>query len=170
MKRAVIVGLISLLCLSGCERKQQGPEAVADEPESVEQAAGEDEEHEGDEVHLAAAMEELGRRYASVWYGAQAQNTAFVDYQIHEIEEVIDDMRSARPVEHGVDIVEFFDANIFPALERLEETLENNQDFEAAYDAVIQQCNACHIATEHGFIKVKRPDFNPYPNLDVNPG
>ncbi|WP_164856270.1 hypothetical protein [Lujinxingia sediminis] len=158
----------------GCERapaseeKAEATEAVVEPGDEAEEEH--DEDHAHDEVHLGAHMFEIGRRYSAVWYAGEAGNKAMVDYQIHEIEEVIEELREARPVEEGVDVVDYFERSVLPSLERIEEAVEagDTATFEREYDAVITQCNACHTATKHAFIEIGRPAFNPYANVKMD--
>lgn len=176
----VAVMVLAWACSAGvgCERAPESQqEARATEvkaseatPEPGDGEGEHDEDHAHDEVHLGAHMFEIGRRYAAVWYAGEAGNKAMVDYQIHEIEEVIEELREAQPVEEGVDVVDYFDRSVLPGLEKVEEAIEagNSATFEREYDAVIAQCNACHTATKHGFIKIGRPAFNPYANVNMD--
>jgi cytochrome c553 len=51
------------------------------------------------------------------------------------------------------------------------ETLEDQASakdtagFEKTYRKVMNNCTVCHADTKHGFIQVKIPEYNPYPNL-----
>ncbi|RAL22337.1 hypothetical protein DL240_10840 [Lujinxingia litoralis] len=171
----VLVWLVAVFVLVGCEREQAEAVSVVEPAPSPGAEEGEEarhqEAHAHDEGHLGAHMYEIGRRYAAVWYAGKAGNAAMVDYQIHEIEEVIEELRAVRPVEEGVDVVDFFERGVLPGLERLEEAVDAGDQaiFEREYAAVFAQCNACHTATKHGFITVGRPEYNPYPNLKMGP-
>src|SRR5690554_6925871 len=116
-----VVALVALMggtMLTACEREPQREEAHANEVELAAREQGQadshDEDHAHDEVHLGAHMFEIGRRYATVWYAGEAGNKAMVDYQIHEIEEVVDELREAKPMEEGVDVVAYFDRGVLP--------------------------------------------------------
>jgi hypothetical protein len=41
---------------------------------------------------------------------------------------------------------------------------ESQPDFVAAYDALTEGCNACHVSAELSFNVVTRPAANPYSN------
>ncbi|TXD37127.1 hypothetical protein FRC98_10350 [Lujinxingia vulgaris] len=175
-RSAVVLMVLALAVggLMGCERapepqeKAEATEAVVEPGDEAEEEH--DEDHAHDEVHLGAHMFEIGRRYSAVWYAGEAGNKGMVDYQIHEIEEVIEELREAKPVEEGIDVVDYFDRSVLPGLEKIEEAIEagDTATFEKEYDAVIAQCNACHTATKHDFIAIGRPQFNPYPNVRMD--
>ena len=96
---------------------------------------------------------------------ANCPAVAKVDYQVHETEELVDELRPADPHEGNIRAVEYFDEQILPALEAAEDAVDAEQ-FETSYDQAISQCNACHGATGYEFIRVIRPERNPYTNLE----
>ena len=49
-----------------------------------------------------------------------------------------------------------------PAFAKLEKSVEAKQLGQADYDAMLNACNTCHKATDHGFIKIEKRLDNPY--------
>lgn len=142
------------------------PEPGEQEPKLPDPVESED-DHDG-EVHLGEHMYELSRRFAAVWYGGKAGNVEMVDYQLHEMHEVIEEIESAQVVENGVDVGGRLKSDVeahFDALEKAVED-EDTKRFETLYTQMAARCTNCHLETDHGFLKVKKPDYNPYPNLE----
>jgi cytochrome c553 len=176
------------LVTAACDRSDKDgndEKASAQQPESTAEAKpGTDDDHHEEEqakeedhhdhghggVHLGAKMHELGRRFAAVWFAGEAGNTRMVDYQLHEMEEVISEIKEADPTEHGINVADQLDARILGQLETLETSVGSDKaKFKKTYRSVMKQCTSCHADTEHGFINVKIPEYNPYPNLEMKP-
>jgi hypothetical protein len=162
------------LCLWACDKNTDAPEAsaVAAEEADSEQVSAEpagDEPHH--DVHLGAAMNELGERFASIWFAGKAGNAGMVDYQAHEIEELVEELEPAAPVEKGIEVVPRLEADVLEPLEELERAVEDSDSkaFEASYRQIMGNCNACHANTDHAFIQVGLPEYNPYSNLEMKP-
>ena len=182
---ALLVG--GTLFTAACDRSEPSDsteKASAQQPESTSEAkpgadddhheaAHEEEDHHehGHEgLHLGAKMHEIGRRFAAVWFAGEAGNKPMLDYQIHEMEEVIEEIEEANPTEHGVNVADQLDARIVSQLEPLESSLDSDDvDFEKTYRSIMTECTSCHATTEHDFINVKIPEYNPYPNLEMEP-
>lgn len=170
---AILLAISLTVALSGCE--EPPADEPSDEPE-VESSVVDDHHTHDDNYHdhdieLAQFMFDVSLRVAAIWFAGEANNTEMVEYQIHELEEIVDDIRAAAPEEAGIDIVEYFDTQILTQLEKAEEAIEegDQEGFVAAYDAALTQCNSCHGATGYDFIRVVRPERNPYTNLDFTP-
>ncbi|MFW5967254.1 MAG: hypothetical protein ACOCV2_07030, partial [Persicimonas sp.] len=155
------------------EASSEEAEAVAQgdsEGDSKEDDHDEEAEHEH-EVHLAGPMYELGRRFSAIWYAGRAENTEMIHYQLHEIEELVAELDEHSPKENGVDVVDRLEGDVVAPLEKLEEEMEGSDDvdFEGDYDAITENCTSCHADTGHEVIRVTRPEYNPYPNIDMEP-
>lgn len=93
-----------------------------------------------------------------------AANTALEDFYAHELEEVIDAVSEIQDYE-GIPIAENLNKTLMPAFEQLEAAIDKGgrEAIDAAYNEVIIGCNACHAASEHGYIHIRRNHTNPYP-------
>lgn len=185
---ALLIALSLLLAggfgLSGCDKKQD--DTATAESVSADQAPGSDEtkdeaehddhdehdehaeeEHGHHDAHLGNKMYELQRRWAAIWFAGKAGDAEMVKYQTHEIEEIVASMEEHDPQEAGVDVVDRINVHVTDRLEGIEEAAaDNNQAlFEKRYNIVTDGCNGCHAETKHAFIRVKKPEYNPYPNL-----
>lgn len=157
-------------------RSDRSAEPGSGDHENEKEGDHEDEhEHEGehgeDHVHLAGPMYELSRRFATVWFAGRAGNAQMVHYQIHEAEELIAELEEASPTENGVDVVARLNDDILPNLEKLEKAAASGdtESFEKTYRKTMNNCTSCHADTGHPQIRVKIPEYNPYPNLEMSP-
>jgi hypothetical protein len=178
---ALTLVLSFALVLAGCDEEEAATaESVSAEqsqrrPGTDDKKADEhdehdehtEEEHGHHDVHLGNKMYELQRRWSAIWFAGKAGDAEMVEYQTHEIEEIIAALEEHDPQEAGVDVVDRVNVHVTDKLEGIEEAAaaDNQKLFEKRYRAVITGCNGCHAETKHGFIKVKMPEYNPYPNL-----
>lgn len=94
----------------------------------------------------------------------RAGNPELADFYMHEIEE---NLAATGEIEEydGYPVGELAVGMLTPAVENVGSNLDSG-DMDGALDAfdkMINACNACHLATAHGFIKiVDRSTENPY--------
>ncbi len=164
---ALLIFAVSIVVL-GCEKSPDAvPEAVESTPDRERVGSDGDEAHDEEHFHLGGKMYEISRRFSAVWFAGQSGNAAMVKYQTHELEEVIEEIAEAKPMEEGVDVSARLKSDVEAHFEDLEKQAEakDKKAFEATYRKVMNNCTVCHADTKHGFIQVKVPDYNPYPNI-----
>ena len=94
----------------------------------------------------------------------RAGNLELADFYLHEMEEVIAEVEEIESYE-GQPVGQLSGAMLGPAFHKLEEGVDSGDPEAAlsAYTAVIDSCNACHVATTFGVIKiVDKSTENPY--------
>lgn len=93
------------------------------------------------------------------------QNRALVDFYAHEIEETLEETTGIEEY-HGKPIGKLAGAMLAPAFERFEQAVDDEagswEAIDGRFGELIDACNACHQATEYGFINIERTDANPY--------
>ncbi|MCX5740387.1 MAG: hypothetical protein NTZ61_18195 [Proteobacteria bacterium] len=117
---------------------------------------------------LGEIMSATQMRHLKLWYAGQAENWQLASYELDELEEGFADAirfhpehkQSPRPL---TELVPEFTAGPIATL-RAAIAKEHPAAFVAAYDALTQGCNACHVATQFSFNVVTRPAGNPYSN------
>ncbi len=90
-------------------------------------------------------------------------NIELAAFYVHEVEELLDEIREVEEYD-GHPIGQLAGAMLAPVIGRLEAAVDGG-NVDAAnreLDALISACNACHIATNHGFIVIARNSANPY--------
>lgn len=93
------------------------------------------------------------------------ENLELVDFYAHEIEETIEATTGIQAY-HGKPVGELTEAMLTPAFKRFEQAVD---DEDGGWDAIderfgelVDACNACHQATEYGYLDIQRTDVNPY--------
>ncbi len=91
-------------------------------------------------------------------------NAELADFYMHEIEENLEQVGEIDEYD-GHPVGQLSIGMLTPAVENVGSQLDNN-DLDGAmqaYSAMLNACNACHLVTEHGFIKiVDESEKNPY--------
>jgi hypothetical protein len=111
---------------------------------------------------LGEFMTSIQIDHAKLWFAGKAHNWELADFEMHEISEALDDIRtycSERP-----EVVSL--AMIDPALSSLSGAIKQKSDtlFQQSYLALTNTCNSCHRTTNHAFNVIKIPDSPPFGN------
>jgi len=123
-------------------------------------ASEEDEDH--NLIGLMGQMQYFSHKLdLSIRHG----NRKLVDFYVHEIEETIEATTEIEAY-HDKPVGELTEAMLTPAFERLEQALGDEdggwEKIDGRFGELVDACNACHMATEYGYIKIRRTDANPY--------
>jgi len=113
-----------------------------------------------EDYELGKAMAWLQRWTAKLWYAGRAGNWELAGFYLHETEEVVEEMEKAGVVEDDHQVSELIRLMLGPALEGVEKAVGEGdvEQFGVAYRAMIASCNACHVATDHGFLEMVVPE------------
>jgi hypothetical protein len=120
---------------------------------------------------LEQFMGVIQNQHAKLWYAGAARNWPLAGYQLGEIKEVMSDVQDIVPVFKSLPLAQMLDAVITNEIAELEKAVDakDASKFSAGYDRLTAACNACHQATENGFIVIKRPGPGGFPNQDFMP-
>lgn len=115
------------------------------------------------DVALIESMSGLQYFTHKTTLAVNAKNPKLAQFYAHELEEILEELESVSSY-HGQPIAQLVKTLLVPSFEALEVTLKQQQwhDSSEALDTMIDSCNQCHIATQHGFIHIQRRDDNPY--------
>ncbi len=105
--------------------------------------------------------------HAKLWYAGNKENWKLAEFQIHEIEEAIEDIEkfhSERPESKMISMLEYSANNIHSAIER-----KNVKEFRNGFMNLTKDCNSCHKANKVGFNVIKVPENVAFSNQDFNP-
>lgn len=112
-------------------------------------------------------------RQCKLWFAAESGNWRLAAYELTALRDAFQDMARDYPThkQAPVPINEAIDTIMTGPLSDLGTAIEkaDRKLFEGAYDAVTDGCNACHGATDYGFIVIQRPKSNPYSNQKFPP-
>lgn len=107
-------------------------------------------------------MSNVQIHHAKLWFAGIDKNWSLADFEIHEIEETLDDIKK-----YQTDRVESKSIDLIaPALENMKSAI-NKKDlslFKVNFQILTNTCNECHRAVNFGFNKVKIPDAPPFTN------
>jgi hypothetical protein len=120
---------------------------------------------------LGKAMGYLQRFTEKLYWAGEAQNWELANFYAHETEEILTEIIEHKPIKKGKEIAPLVMQMAVPALENVEKAIEaaDSTAFLTAYKSLIQTCNACHSATEHGFIRLQVPSQNGYQGQNFSP-
>jgi hypothetical protein len=136
----IFAGLSVSVLLSAC-----GNEVQLSSPESAVYTPG-----------LAVQMKDMQYWTHKLGLSVDAENTALVGFYVHELEEAVADLIASIESYDGHAISQLTRTMLLPEVEQLERIVDGG-DWAAArnaFSAVIQTCNVCHEATEHGYIVI----------------
>jgi len=112
---------------------------------------------------VGTVMQEYGYRFAMAWFAAQAGNWDMAKYQIKEATEIQEVGEVTRPGKAV--LLKSFELNsLTPIVKAIE--AKDKASFEKSYEKSILACNACHTATAHGYVVVKKPPVSPADFID----
>lgn len=115
------------------------------------------------DVDLVGTMGALQYFAHKTHLSLNAKNQQLANFYAHEIEEQLEALEDIKQY-HGQPIGKLSKAMLEPSFEAFEASLKAG-DWSAAqqkFKLMINTCNACHQATQHGFIKIELSDKNSY--------
>jgi hypothetical protein len=120
---------------------------------------------------LADMMILVQIRHAKLWLAGQAANWELANFAIHELEEGLEDIARHHPVYKDSPIAPLIEGSVKMPVEEVERAINarNRAAFTGGYDRLTAACNACHQATNHGFIVIQRPAGSPFANQSFAP-
>ena len=155
LNRQAVFAVGVLLALSGCAPTHEAGGATVEPPPEAEA-----------EVELATLMGEMQRHSAKLGYSLEGGNRPLANFYLHEIEEVLGELMEVEEHE-GMPIAQPSGVIMVPVIEALEAGLTGEMawaELGESYRLLIDGCNRCHLATEHGFIEILpatgEPPFN----------
>lgn len=117
----------------------------------------------GEGVDFVSHMTQMQYFAHKLGLAVSAQNVKLQGYYVHEVEEMIEKVTEVEEYK-GIPVGQLIRDTLIPSFELLEESVEKGDHAatDAAYEKLLEACNACHKAAEHGFIHIQRRTENPY--------
>lgn len=121
-------------------------------------------------IPLIYQMSFVQRYSEKLYLAGQAENWELADIYSHEIEEIAETIISERHVDDEVDISSLMKTMLIPQIERVEAAIDAKdlKFFEREYQILINTCNACHVVSNYGAVKLTVPQGNNY-NQEFRP-
>ena len=109
-------------------------------------------------------MSGIQTHHAKLWFAGQNQNWPLADFEVHEIQEALEDLQkfcSDRPEIKAIGMIN-------PAIDSVNNAIQqkNSELFKSSFISLTNTCNRCHKATEHGFNVVTIPTNLPVVNQE----
>ena len=113
---------------------------------------------------LGEFMTGIQAHHAKLWFAGQNQNWRLADFELHEITEALDDIKSFNNDRPEVKSLQM----IYAPLDSLNRSVQqkNPSSFKSNFELLTTTCNNCHRDTDHGFNVIKIPDTPPFSNQD----
>jgi len=152
--------LLFILCiLTGCNQPNNQLSQMQSKTDSLEKQL--------DKTYkpgLGEFMTGIQLHHAKLWFAGQNQNWPLADFEIHEIQESLDDIEEFcqdRPEVKSIGMLKSSIDSVTGAISQ-----RNLQSFKNSFSALTNTCNNCHKATDHGFNVVVIPTNPPVSNQD----
>ena len=115
---------------------------------------------------LAEFMTFAQIRHAKLWLAGAAGNWELADYQIDELKEGLEDTAKLVPTYKNMPIGKMMESIMDAPIADVEKVIKakDRTKFAVAFDRLTVACNACHQATNRGFIVIQRPSNSAFPN------
>jgi hypothetical protein len=109
-------------------------------------------------------MSGIQTHHAKLWFAGQNQNWPLADFEVHEIQEALEDLQkfcSDRPEIKAIGMIN-------PAIDSVNNAIQQKspQLFKNSFVLLTNTCNNCHKATDHGFNVVTFPTNLPVVNQE----
>lgn len=116
---------------------------------------------------LGEFMSGIQTHHAKLWFAGQNQNWALADFEIHEIQEALEDIQkfcSDRPEIKAIGMIN-------PAIDSINNSIQqkNLTSFKSNFVLLTNTCNNCHKATGHAFNVITVPTNLPVANQEFKP-
>lgn len=111
---------------------------------------------------LGEFMSEIQVHHEKLWFAGTAQNWRLADFEIHEIMEAVDDIKtytSDRPEVKYIDMLQIPIDSLNSSIQQ-----KNEPMFKQSFVLLTNTCNNCHTEVNYSFNKVKIPDTPPFSN------
>lgn len=113
---------------------------------------------------LGEFMTGIQVHHAKLWFAGENENWQLADFELHEITEALDDIKSFNADRPEVKSLQM----IYAPLDSLNKSLQQKDlsSFKSNFVLLTTTCNNCHRDTDHGFNVIKIPETPPFSNQD----
>lgn len=148
-----------LLLLFSCNNKTNNAQQLQSQVDSLEKKLA-----STYKPGLGEFMSGIQVHHAKLWFAGQNQNWELADFELHEIIEALDDIKTFNTNRPEIKSLQM----IYAPLDSLNKSVQekNLSSFESNFSLLTTTCNNCHRDTEHGFNVIKIPDAPPFSNQE----
>ena len=154
---------LSLLCLMlftiSCNNKSNNTEQLQARIDSLEKKLA-----TTYKPGLGEFMSGIQVHHAKLWFAGQNQNWKLADFELHEMIEALDDIKSFNTDRPEIKSLQM----IYAPMDSLNKCVQekNLSTFKSNFSLLTTTCNNCHRDTDHGFNVIKIPDTPPFSNQE----
>jgi hypothetical protein len=116
------------------------------------------------EEELSPYMALMQHHMHKLGLALQAKNAPAAGFYIEEVEEAAAIIQKKFPTYDKIAVAQLMNAMLVPSIVPLEKAIKasNWAVSNAGYTKLIDSCNGCHAAAQHGFVKITAPTQNPF--------
>lgn len=124
------------------------------------------EEHGAEHLEVAVYMGRIQQYHQKWWLAGKLGNAELAAFYLHEMEEAMEAIAEADAEEDGVKLKPLMESYGLATIERLEAKLkaEGVSAMHAEAGQLVMNCNACHAASGHPFIRIRVPESVSFPD------
>lgn len=155
----IIVFLLSALIFISCSDDSQKLEVLQEQMSELQKKV-----KDSYKPGFGEFMSNIQVHHAKLWFAGINQNWELADFEIHEIEESLDDIfkyQSEREESKSLNIIMAPLDSVKNSISKKDQNL-----FKKSFDTLTRTCNTCHEAVKFKFNKVKIPDSPPFSNQE----
>lgn len=110
-------------------------------------------------------------RHTKLGLAGQEKNWVLAAYELHELEESFERAALVWPMYRQTNFTELVAATTKEPMEAVSTAIKaaDAAKFTEAYGRLTATCNACHQATERGFVVIQTPKASSFPDQDFRP-
>lgn len=112
-------------------------------------------------------MGSIQTHHSKLWFAGQNENWDLADFEIHELEEAIEDIQKYQSHREETQLITLLTAPLDSIDKAIEE--KDSESFKRNFISLTNTCNKCHIEVGFQFNVVKIPDTSPFSNQDFSP-
>ena len=113
------------------------------------------------DAELASWMSQMQVYLHKLDLSVQAKNEKLISFYLHELEELSEEIADEVDTYDGFRVGELTETMLIPKIEAMQRAAEEG-DVAASFMRLIDTCNACHKATDHGYIRITEAGGNPF--------
>jgi hypothetical protein len=104
--------------------------------------------------------------HIKLWLAVNAGNWTLATYEADELGETFDDISNYQATWKSVPVAQLIKEMIEPALKSVDAAIaaKDAGAFKPAYAALTAACNSCHKKAQHGFLVIKVPTADSFPD------
>jgi hypothetical protein len=118
----------------------------------------------GDSPGLAMLMERMQTYTHKLQLSVEARNEGLAHFYLHELEETAEYVAENIPHYDDYPVGPLVREMLLPMIEDLEDAVEAGEwtAADTRFADMLRACNACHVATHHGYVRIAPATGNPF--------